>query len=362
MTSKPVTHSNQKGFTLIEIAIVIIIAGILLAFLGDALTNYLKNNRIETTEYRLEQIKKSLSQYLSINGSYPCPASRNLAADAANFGQGQPATCTGAAPAGTNDVGAVRIGAVPVRDLNLPDEYAADAWGNKFTYAVSENIANTTTPYDPADGRIVVLDSGGARIIPTAAGAVNDGNPGAHFVVVSHGESGAGGVSLNGAGVSVPCNAGALDGENCDHANRTFTITLVNSDAAAFYDDYAIYQGQTEPNAFIPPGMVAAFDNTVATPTGCPDGWTLFNPAVNRVIMGTTIAGGSRTLNQMQAQVALPAHNHGGPNGGAANVNVPITFTGAGQVHDIDILDTEGDDPTTSAIPPYVALIYCRKD
>ena len=133
MTTFHNLHRNsEKGFTLLEMAIVIIIGGILLSFLGTALLAYLQKSRIETTEYRISKIQDSLSQYLSVNGHYPCASSRFLGGDDAQFGRMVTASCNSGGHTGTTRTAGVRIGAVPTRTLNLPDEFIADAWGHKF--------------------------------------------------------------------------------------------------------------------------------------------------------------------------------------------------------------------------------------
>lgn len=365
MTSKPVTYSNQKGFTLIEIAIVIIIAGILLAFLGDALTNYLKNNRIQTTEYRLEQIKESLVQYLSINRKYPCPANIELAADDANFGRAHAVTCENGTPVGTGTVeaGPVRIGAVPIRTLNLPDEFAGDAWGNKYTYAVTEALTNPAD-YSPDGGGITIIDGANNEIVGPGAGTPNP----AHFTIVSHGEEGAGGTALNSNDGAVPCPANTVqEFENCDN-DRTFRITLVQNDAGdAYFDDYAIYQGQTALVETIPTGLVAPFNLDV-----CPPGWAEFAAARGRVIMGAIPAPGPFTRNhrELQTEINIAGHSHNATmNPVLATINMDIQGVIAATIPitgGTDIAHNFAKDDATalvsdSGIPPYHALIYCEK-
>ena len=127
-----------------------------------------------------------------------------------------------------------RVGAVPTRTLNLPDEMIADAWGHKFTYAVTENLA-TNLQYRADGGERLRLSDG-------ANNSLVSPDQTAHYVVISHGATGDGGFPIINATLpSVPCqNAATLDGENCDN-DATFRSTLVSSDAdlALFFDDYA---------------------------------------------------------------------------------------------------------------------------
>lgn len=330
--------NSESGFTLLEMAIVIIIGGILLSFLGTALLAYLKQNRIETTEFRIAKIQEALTQYLSVNGHYPCVADRTLGADDAQFGRMVSATCDGAGSfsgttLATGRAGIrVRIGAVPTRTLNLPDEMIADAWGRKFTYAVTGPQA-TNLNYTADGGAISVIDGAGNSLVSP--------DDTAHYVVISHGETGDGGFPLIAATLpSVPCpNGGTLDGENCDHLSTpdaVFRSTLVTSDAnlANFFDDYAYFKGQTAPVFTIPAGAVMAFNLGA-----CPDGWTSYTQAEARFIIGSRAANLVRDpyIQEPADPVLVPDIVH--------NIN-----TG-----------TNSDGDVRSVIPPYVALLYCEK-
>ena len=61
------------GFTLIEIALVLVIVSFLGSFLIP-LTEYWDQQRIELTQQRLEKIKEALLRFAVIHGYLPCPA------------------------------------------------------------------------------------------------------------------------------------------------------------------------------------------------------------------------------------------------------------------------------------------------
>jgi hypothetical protein len=48
------------------------------------------------------------------------------------------------------------VGGVPVRTLGLPDSYAGDAWGNKFTYTTGDFLVNDASSYSRRVGQLVV--------------------------------------------------------------------------------------------------------------------------------------------------------------------------------------------------------------
>jgi len=42
----------------------------------------------------------------------------------------------------------IRIGSVPTRALNLPDEFMYDSYGSRFLYAVSADLATTAYNFE----------------------------------------------------------------------------------------------------------------------------------------------------------------------------------------------------------------------
>lgn len=340
--------SKEKGFTLIELAIVILIGGVLLSFMGSALLAYMKKSQISETQFRMEKIKEAMAQYLSVNGRYPCAASRVLGPENTNFGREVTTTCnTGTFSPATSRNSGVRIGAVPTRSLNLSDEFIADAWGHKFTYAITENLATPGIDgagqlfYQADGGRIEIVDGAGLSLVNPAGEA--------HYVIISHGRTGDGSYPIAAANApSVPCPspANALDDENCDNDNR-FVATLVNSEANTtnFYDDYAIFKGQTAPVLVIPENAVLPFNLSA-----CPPGWSEFEdttppipvqfPARGRFIIGAQ--SGTKTMPRYQL-----------PPADSTLVNDAVLDLTAGQAADGD---------AESITPPYVALLYCQKD
>lgn len=328
IVKKQTNLSFEAGFTLVELSVVILIGGILMSFMGTALLAYMKKSQVTKTQFRIEKIKEAMRQYLDVNGRYPCAADRTIGPENSNFGREVTTTCNSGNFSGTVRDGGVRIGAVPTRTLNLPDEFIADAWGHKLTYAITENLA-TPLLYQADGGSITVQDSTGLSLVSPANTA--------HYVVVSHGRTGDGSFPLGAStNPSVPCPpaANALDNENCDD-NNVFVATLVNSDAVStnFYDDYVLFKGQTTPVFFIPEDAIFAFNLAV-----CPDGWSEYTNARGRFVIGSQPA--NKVANKYQMALSNPLQQ--------ANLDLSLGN------------NTEGD--VESNIPPYVALLYCQKD
>ena len=211
----------QSGFTLIETAIVMIILGVLTASLIQIYNTY-RTNKIERENQQIfDSVHSALSAYGVAEEEYPCPANPALPPGDFNFGKQD---CS-IAP-----VGGVLIGALPVYERNLPFKMAADVYGGKYTYAVTEALTTALG----APGAIIIHDEGGNLF--TA-----DPVP---FVIVSHGPDRKGARLLNGNAAPTACGATALDSENCN-GNATFRdaeyASLDNVNNAAHYDDLISY-------------------------------------------------------------------------------------------------------------------------
>lgn len=148
----------------------------------------------------------------------------------------------------------IYIGAIPTDTLGLSNTYAADAWGNKFLYAVSARHISGQESYATVPGPITIRygDRSGVNY-DIATGNDITTNPtawGATYAVVSHGPDGKGAFALQRTTATTPCptlfssrDFGNNDNENCDDTNAVFYDTDYNdgSQAAMFFDDYIIW-------------------------------------------------------------------------------------------------------------------------
>lgn len=123
--------SGMRGFTLIEMAVVLVIAGLMLGGLLVPLSAQMDIRGYSDTNKKLDEIKEALIGYAVINGRLPCPASITSNGIEDPEGGG---TCThpydGYLPA-------VTLGITPT-DSN---GYAIDSWSgntsNRIRYAVT---------------------------------------------------------------------------------------------------------------------------------------------------------------------------------------------------------------------------------
>ena len=132
---------QMHGFTLIELAIVIALIGLLLGGGSMLIEPLLNKNRRGDTKARLNLIEDALTLYAANNDDLPCPSDPALGpGDAANGGESPPGIfCTNI----------VAVGGVPWRALGLSEADVLDGWGRRVTYAVTGSLAvQTGTPLD----------------------------------------------------------------------------------------------------------------------------------------------------------------------------------------------------------------------
>lgn len=243
-------RNTSEGFTLIEIAIVTIISGIMFIPLFQMYQTYRSQQRIEVT---IENIEISLSLVSSLLDRYPCPADPELPPSDPNYGQEQ---CT--AGGGVKVVAGARtpaetvlIGAVPIRAIKnnasglLSDDFALDAWGNKLLYAVTTSQTNGAT-YSSDSGQIDAVNEFNSTTAPIVHSPTAGFDKNASFVILSHGPNGNGAYNSSGALVSA-CGTTRKEDENCND-DSTFMAALgfYEGDAANYFDDIAYFSAKTD--------------------------------------------------------------------------------------------------------------------
>jgi prepilin-type N-terminal cleavage/methylation domain-containing protein len=130
--------SASSGFTLVEIAIVLTIIGVLLGSGIMALTGMLNDIRYRSTRDRMNQVANVLALYTQQNLFIPCPAQPP---DNSGLTTGRAlATCSGSNSQGI----------VPYQDLGLNVEQVQDSYGNFLTYAVNSKFATNDVQTIPA--------------------------------------------------------------------------------------------------------------------------------------------------------------------------------------------------------------------
>lgn len=139
--------AGAEGFTLVELAVVMIIAALVLAAVVALLLPLISAARTLETREKMNKISDALAVYAVSNNRLPCPAEAKQVPASTPFGyeDGSGANGTGV----PSPVCPRTQGIVPFRTLGLPGDMAMDGWGNYFTYAVSPSFAQDTASGNP---------------------------------------------------------------------------------------------------------------------------------------------------------------------------------------------------------------------
>jgi prepilin-type N-terminal cleavage/methylation domain-containing protein len=159
---------KNNGFTLAELATVMVIIGLLLGGLLSSLPSQINSQRIKATTEQLNEIKQALIGFAIANGRLPCPAT------AASLGV--------ESPVGGGDCTNPFDGFVPAKTLGIANVDAAglvvDSWGGtsgRIRYAVTRanSCAFTTLNGLHAIASGAVFTSPSAACGPNSPGLQN---------------------------------------------------------------------------------------------------------------------------------------------------------------------------------------------
>lgn len=133
---KRITQIQAGGFTLVEMAIVLLIVTLLMTGLVPTISSQFEQRHRNETSKQLDEIRDALLGFAVANGRLPCPAYPN------SNGVESPTTGTGICDHPYDGfVPAVTLGITPT-DSN---GYALDGWSNRIRYAVTTDHANAFT-------------------------------------------------------------------------------------------------------------------------------------------------------------------------------------------------------------------------
>lgn len=134
----------EQGFTIVEIAVALVIVGLLLAgLLGPLSTRVEQAQRQKTTELS-EEVKEALLGFVAIHGYLPCPTTEQ---DPNNSNYGLAATSC--PPASLTDDAILpwaTLGVSPTDAWGRPRTQASDPWAGYWRYRVDRNFANPALP------------------------------------------------------------------------------------------------------------------------------------------------------------------------------------------------------------------------
>ena len=222
---------RNAGFTLAEMAIVLLVVGLLLGGMLTTVSTQLDGRNNRDTLSRMEEIKNALIGYAQANGRLPCPADGTLATGATGAGLEEvTSTVTNVCKSGN------QYAVLPWATLGLPE---IDVWGRRFTYkvvqptfsdAIAQNSWNTTgqspsctAPVPTPTQASFALCSLGNFVITTRTAANKTGSSvtGIPVVIISHGKNGYGAYTSSGTQIS-PSTSGVDEPANSTATATTF--------------------------------------------------------------------------------------------------------------------------------------------
>lgn len=218
----------RRGFTLVELSVVIVIAALMVGFGLQAMQGSQQNNCYASTPIQMQDIKLALEKFVANNNRYPAPSGLGYGSASGLFGKEGNGTV----------VGTTTVGGLPISALNLPNSYAADCWGTKYTYAVTTALTttNASTGYPSAAlGTITVRRDASNLLINNAA-----------YTLVSHGEDKQGGTPMTTADIT-PATCGIVgtkfDTNNCDVSDLVYYDASFSNGTGAsnYFDDLVVY-------------------------------------------------------------------------------------------------------------------------
>src|SRR5262249_8324692 len=148
---------RHAGFSLITTSILLTAAALVFV---SVLPGQDYNQKIIENNRKLEKIDEAMRSFMAANGRRPCPADGVSAVNTATFGQavGSPGACAGAPLAGGN----LAAGSVPTKAIALPEDYAVDAFGHRFTYVIDVRATSNAS--------CLALGTGGISIVSATGG------------------------------------------------------------------------------------------------------------------------------------------------------------------------------------------------
>ncbi|MGC2048642.1 MAG: prepilin-type N-terminal cleavage/methylation domain-containing protein [Gallionella sp.] len=228
---KPTLDKFNSGFTLVEIAMVLFIVALLLGGLVPTINVQLEQQRTNETRKKISEIKDALIGFAIINGRLPCSADGTRSPGQAGYGTERTPPCT----AGT------AYGVVPWITLGTSE---TDGWGNRFTYRVAYDFADTTDGSTgacgattagvsfqlcstiPANPNLLTVQSAAAGTVIASKIPV---------IIISHGKNGYGAYSPLGGSPPLSVPVGNTDEvANTDHISNTVYVS--HSQTSGFDD------------------------------------------------------------------------------------------------------------------------------
>lgn len=252
---------KNRGFTLIEMSIVLLIVGLVIVITYPALRVTRQSYQIATTQEHLQSLMRATAAFVQSNGCLPCPT--KATASTAAFGR-----VRGDTTASLCGTCSQEEGLVPFVSLGVPASMAKDGWGRWITMRVDRALTTVTgivPPTAPCTTNTPPCVQGQSRQGLCAASLANSttyatvntvGGTGqkAAVVFVSHGANGFGAYGRDLIGDigemthpafpdgATDCASGNYEQCNADDdEDGIFYQASYSTDPATLFDDVLLY-------------------------------------------------------------------------------------------------------------------------
>lgn len=134
-------YDSESGFTLIEVAVVMLIVSFMASGLIIGVPQYMHNKKTELTQQKMDLVSNALSAYAQRHYRLPCPA---VTDNVANRGQERNNGNCFANNADETTLYVNSQGALPWRELGLSEQDVIDGWGRYITYKPAPHLTVNT--------------------------------------------------------------------------------------------------------------------------------------------------------------------------------------------------------------------------
>lgn len=226
--NEKINHSH--GFTLVEMAVVLVILGLLLGTLLIPLSAQIDQRNYSETQKHMDEIREALIGYGASHGYLPCPA-----VSASNGSEDRSGnTCTGSK----------RIGFLPWAELGVPK---LDSWGHLYRYSVKLAYADSTTKISmTATGDITIQTRDGSGNLVNMSNANS-----IPATVVSFGKNGAMAYTDDGTQIANGSATNVDEVTNATGAGTTFVSRTYTDNTAASGGEFDDIVGWLSPNVYL---------------------------------------------------------------------------------------------------------------
>lgn len=222
---------GQDGFTLTELAIVLLIVALLIGGLLVPLSSQIDLRNTTDTKKALAEIQDALLGFAAANGRLPCPAPATTATGA--VGAGLEVTTPGVGCTNLDGVGVLPWATLGVNET--------DAWGNRYTYRVTTEFARIVPqivftgptcppPSNPQYAAFALCSQANMNIITSVASNVP-------AVVISHGKNGAGAYTPQGTQLAIGSDVDEQDNQLTAGGTSMANLNFVSKTPTDTFDD-----------------------------------------------------------------------------------------------------------------------------